>query len=243
MKLLKEFDSLNVIAASGSNAEFPVTNLQSIEPNLRWWVNDYAGDVWVTVDRGAGAPAIDTAVLNNANFPMCRLQGNPTNEWSSPAVNILANLGLDRIANRKGWFDLGTFTQRWFRLLIPAGQTLDAGEPIVPALGNLLLGSAEVVPTVGEIRCRVLAPKLVQQFISGRVRKKALAIKRQVLGVTINDDWASIRGFRLAWDIAAISADLGSPADVWLVYGPDESDGTIRWAEDADDSMTLDEVV
>lgn len=244
MKLLKTFDSLNVIAASGSNANFPLTNLQLVdEPYMRWWANAYSGDVWITVDRGAGAPVIDTVFLNNANFPMCRLQGNATNEWSSPTVNILANLGLDRIANRKGWFDLGTFTPRWFRLFIPAGQTLDVGEAAVPALGNLLLGAVETIPTVGEIQTRVISPKSTQQHINGRIKKKFLGVRRQALGVTINDDWASIRDFRLTWDIAAVAADFGSPADSWLVFGPDEANGTIRWAEDADDSMTLDEVV
>lgn len=244
MKLLKEYDSLTVIAASGSNAEFPLTNLQAVdEPYLRWWADAYTGDVWITVDRGAGAPAIDTAFLNNANFPMSRLQGNATNEWSSPTVDILANLGLDKIKNRKGWFSLGAFTPRWFRLLIPAGQTLDAGEPTVPALGNLLLGTAETIPTVAETPIRVISPKITQQFLNGRVRKKFLGVRRQALGVSINDDWAPIRDFQLTWDIAAISADFGSPADAWLVYGPDESNGTIRHTEDADESMTLDEVV
>jgi|GEM_PF-1263367 len=243
MKLLKEYDSLTVIAASGSNAQFPLINLQSDEPNLRWWADAYTGDVWITVDRGALAPAIDTVFLNNANFPMCRLQGNATNEWTSPAVNILANLGLDRISNRKGWFDLGAFTQRWFRLFIPAAQTLDVGEPTVPALGNLLLGSYVAIPTVGEVQCRVISPKNVQQFINGRIRKKFLGVRRQSLGISLSDDWALFRAFRLDWDIAALSADLGSPADAWLVYGPDESNGTIRHLEDADDSMTLDEVV
>jgi len=242
MKLLRTYNDLQQISASGSAVEFPLTNLQLIEPTKRWWADAYAGDVWIVVDRGAGAGTIDTCFLNGCNFPVCKLQGNATNSWTDPSFDDTVAPLKDRLGNRKGWFALESFTYRYFRLLIPAGQALDIGAAVVPALANLLLGASETLPTAGEIRARVLRPKVTQQFKSGRIRKTDQVGGRHVLTITLNDDWAAIRNFMLDWSVAAVSADLGFVSDSWLVYSPDDSDGAIRFVEDADELLILDEL-
>ena len=244
MQIVTVFDPLTGLTASGSDAEFPAANLQQFEPWRRWWADAYDADAWLLVDRGAGAGSIDSAFLGNANFPSCRLQAHATNAWESPSVDILAAPVVDNLGNRKGFFSLGTISHRYLRLLIPVGQTLDAGEAAVPALGVLALGLAGSFPTVQKIGVKTLRPFSRGVTVSGRLRKWRVGagVGRHVITIPQGDDWAAIRDFSLNWDLAVIAADLGSVGDAWLVYGADEDSRNAAWLEDADASITLEEV-
>jgi hypothetical protein len=245
MKIITAFDPLTTLTALNSDTEFPVANLKDFLPWKRWWATGYAdGIVWVLVDRGAGASTIDSVYLGNANFPQCRLQLNDANVWTSPSVNILANLVKDDIGNRKGFFNLGANSLRYFRLSIASGQTLDVGAPTFPALGALVLGLAGTLPVVAEASTRTMRPYSRAVTVSGRLRKwRAGDGKgRHVVRLSMGDDWAPIRNFSLDWDMAAIAADLGDAGDAWLVYGADEAEKNAKFIEEADGSLTLEEV-
>lgn len=244
MKIVTAFDPLTGATASGSDTDFPVANLQRFEPWRRWWADAYETDAWLLIDRGAGAGAIDSAFLAGVNFPSCRLQANDTNEWTTPAVNILAAPVLDNIGCRKGLFDLGTITHRYFRLLIPAGQALDSGEPVVPAVGALVLGLAVTLPIAQKIQVRTIRPYSRGTTPSGRLLKwrSGDGRGRHAITVPFGDTWATIRAMDLDWDKAVIGADLGLVGDAWLVYGPDEAESGVDWIDEASASITLEEV-
>lgn len=227
MKILADtgFRTLSNLTSSGADANYPASNVATMEPMQRWHADAYAGDVWLKMDLGT-AVAITGIFLNRCNFPHAHIQGADTDSWDTPAVDIELDLVLDDAGNRKGFFSLAGFSRRWVRLLIPASQTLDNSET-VPAVGNLILGSPSDLTASG------LTSDLVQQVrrfetTGGAVIQERRGRARHIISIDIADTRANVRAVPKNWDYAVIAADLGNAGEAWLVQAPQSWSQPIR---------------
>lgn len=226
MKMLATFETLATLTSSGETAGFPDDNVKALDPMVRWKADAYEAAAWLKVDFGS-AKSLTALFLNQANFPAATIQGNASDSWETPSFTMSAGLVQDDAENRKGWFDLTAFNYRWLRVLIPAGQTLDNSE-LVPALGNLIVGTSITVPLVSDLTPLLIQRKSTFEADGGGYYEAKKGRARQVIQIGIGDTLANVRAMPKTWDIGVIFADLGSAGDVWLVFPPDNWDKPIK---------------
>lgn len=239
MKILYSFVVSSTLTSSGVVSGFPESNINDLDPNKRAKLSGYTGDVWIVLDF-LTAQSLDSCFLNRCNFPQCKIQGNASNSWSSPSFDLTCNLVKDGAQNRKGWFNVTGFNYRYMRILISGGQTLDNSET-TPAIGNLILGTAVTMPIVAQI-----SPRLVQRFNrfesdEGTLVKSKKGLARHSISISIGDKYSPIRDFFKGWSIAVFFADLGSVADSWLVWPPDDWVPSVKNIHDSQLSTVLEE--
>jgi len=239
MKILPDtgFETLANITSSGSDANFPVSNVVDIEPMLRWHADAYSGDVWIKWDFGV-AVALTGLFLNRCNFPHAHFQAADTDSWTTPPVDVGLDLVLDDAGNRKGFFEV-TATRRWCRLLIPGSQTLDNSET-VPAVGNLIVGAPATMPVSD------FSPDLAQQVrrfepTGGAISQDRIGRAHHILNVSVANSRAVVRAIPKNWDHAVFAADLGYAAEAWLVLPPSSWPQPVRNLLDAQLRVTLEE--
>lgn len=239
MKLLATFQALSTLTASGSDANFPVSNVVDLEPMKRWHADAYTGDVWVKNDFGS-AKSLTAVFLNQCNFPACKVQGNDTDVWTSPSFELTCSLVVDDAGNRKGWFDLSAFNYRYLRVLIASGQTLDNSET-VPAIGNIIAGTAETMPLVADLTARLVQRSIRFESDGGAVDKEKYGRARHLITINIGDSLANVRGMSKRWDIGVVFADLANAGEAWLVFPPDDWNRPIRSVLDAGLQFVMEE--
>lgn len=249
MKLIHLFQAFSALTSSGALAGFPVANVADTDPGVYWKAATYAGDCWLKINFGSPL-SIASVFLNRANFPHCHIQGNTSDDWNNPPFDLGCNLVRDDAKNRKGWFDLTSFTYQWMLILIPAGQTLDdtiaSGTPdTLPILGNLIAGvtttGVATLPDVASLSPRLLAKFDKFETDAGGLNKRRRGKSRHVLSLDIGDTLANVRAMPKTWDIGVIFADLGNADEAWIVYPPDDWDKPITSVIEAGLRFSLEE--
>lgn len=226
MKLLHIFETLTNITSSGANANFPAANIADLDPMIRFQADAYSGDVWIKIDFGT-AKALDSFFLNQANFPHCHIQGNATDSWTTPSLDVGCDLVKDELDNRKGWFE-GAFNYRYLRILVPSGQTLDNSEA-VPALGNLIVGSHVDLPAVSAYTVGMVKRWDRFEPDGGGLEKNTDDRGRHVVTLESEDDVPTLRAIPKNWEIGVVFTDLGLVAESWLVYPPEEWSRPVKY--------------
>jgi len=219
LKILDTFESLATLTASGSDADFPLANINDIGSLIRWHAASYAADQWVKNDFGT-AIALTAIFLNQCNFPQCYIEGHATDDWAAPSFSQLVTLSQDRCSNRKAWATLTGFNYRWLRILIPSGQALDNSES-VPAIGNVLCGtSAELPPGT-------FAYPKNQEFYTfkadgGPEKRTTKGIPWHTITLSLKADKTEIEAVNSVWpaDCAVVFFDVGNVAQAFLVDPP-----------------------
>lgn len=237
MKLLSSFLTMTNLSSSGAAAGFPVSNIADTEPMKRWVAGAYAGYVWV---KAQIASAIGSVFLNRCNFPHAHVQWNATDSWGSPTVDQGVDLVQDDAGNRKAWVDLPANGAGYIRILIPGSQSLDNLET-VPAIGNLIVGTAATFPTVSDFNPRLLRRFDRFESRAGAVTKTPLGRARHIIQFGIGDSLANVRAMPKTWDLGVIFADLGNAGESWLVFPPEDWDRPIRSVLDAQLRFALEE--
>lgn len=239
MKLLSAFIDLGTLTASGEAAGFDVENIEGLEPMIRWKADAYAGDVWVKADLGS-AKALTALFLNRCNFVHCHIQGNASDSWASPAFDMGVDLVLDDAGNRKGWYELESFSYQWLRILIPSGQTLDNSETL-PAIGNLIVGVSADLPLVSSLDHRLIQRQDRFEADGGALEKSNRGRARHIITIACGDELANIRTMPKTWTMGVIYADLANASEAWLVFPPDDWSRPIRSMIEAEIRFTLEE--
>lgn len=239
MKLLSTFTDLGTPTSSGATSGFPVTNIEDLDPMVRWKADAYAGDVWVKADM-ASAQALTALFLNRCNFPQCRIQGHASDDFTSPSFNQLVSLVQDDAGNRKGWFDLTAFNYRWLRILIASGQTLDNSDTL-PAIGNLIVGASAELPVVAAVEPRLLQRQDRFEPDGGGLSKQKRGRARHIISVSVGDSLANVRAMAKTWDMGVIFADLDDAGEAWLVYPPEDWTKPIKSVAEAELRFILEE--
>jgi hypothetical protein len=226
MKLLWPFLTISAISASSEAADGAVENvLDTGDPSYRWEAESYADAQWI---KGAINGPAEALFLNRCNFPVARFQWNPTDAWTTPAIDISLSLGLDKAGNRKGYFSLADVSAGYFRIYIPTLQTLDNGEA-TPAIGNVILGAVIELPDVASFTPKVITEVKVRKTFSGGYSEDPRGLMRHEIIVEMDDDLAAIRAIPSTWVLAVFYADLNVPQDAWLVHRPQEHGGPVEW--------------
>lgn len=231
------FETLSNLTSSGADANFPVTNVVTMEPMERWHADAYSGDVWIKWDFGV-AVSLTGIYLNQCNFPHAHLQGADSDGWTTPPVDTSLDLIVDDAGNRKGFFALSG-TRRWWRLLIPGGQTLDNSET-VPAVGNLIVGTPSSV-TVSDFSADLIQGVRRFEATGGAVSQDRVGRARHALTISVANTRAAVRAIPKNWDHAVFAADLGYAAEAWLVLPPSSWPQPIRNLLDAQLRVQLEE--
>ena len=237
MKLLSSFLTMTNLSSSGAASGFPVSNIADAEPMKRWQASAYAGDVWVKAQISS---AIGSLFLNRCNFSHAHVQWNATDSWTSPTIDQGVDLALDDAGNRKAWVDLPANDAGFVRILIPGSQALDNSES-VPAIGNLIVGTAATLPTIGDFNPRLI--QRVNRFESdaGALAKTPIGRARHVIQIGVGDSLANVRAMPKTWPLGVIYADLGNAGESWLVFPPEDWDRPIRNVLDAQLRFSLEE--
>lgn len=218
MKLLTSFQTFTATASS-SQTGFPVTNIQNLDPQIRWKASTYLADQSIVFDFAA--PAAPSAIfLNKCNFAGAVVQGNTSDSWGTPAFTQAISLVKDRCLNRKGWFALTGFSYRYMRILIAAGQTLDNSES-TPAIGNVLLGIPADLPRVNQFNAEIV--RSFTKFLSkgGSLSKTPYGLMRHVVSAELGGSITTFAALDRTWTIGVLFADLGNVWESYLVYPPE----------------------
>lgn len=239
MRLLSTFASLATLTSNTENANFPVENVQDLDPHIRWVATQYAVDEWVKCDFG-GATVLTDLFLNRCNFGTVKIQGHASDSWADPDYNETFTLVQDQAANRKGFFELTAFNYRWLRILIEAGQTLDNSEAY-PAIGNLITGQAAEMPIVSNLTWDLQKRFFRFETDAGSLTKTQKGYARHILSLSVGDTLANVKALSKTWSMGVLWADVGAAEDAWLVYPPENWNNPVRSINDANLTFQLDE--
>jgi hypothetical protein len=124
------FLDYDIDSYSTQDANWPWSNIQNYEKQLRVGKTTVATDSWVIFDFGA-AKSPNGAMLINANFATYELDFNDTTNFTSPAIESGSlTLAQDILFTRRGRsfqnpLDFGAVNHRYARLFIPTQTPTD----------------------------------------------------------------------------------------------------------------------
>jgi len=118
-------------SVSSEDANWPAANLLVFDKRIRYWKTTVATDSYVVIDLGA-AKALKAVGVIDVNYASCKIQGNDTDSWGSPAFDSdTLTISQEKLTGlyRLHFPEIAGFNYRYLRLFIPT-QTPTDGEAV-----------------------------------------------------------------------------------------------------------------
>jgi hypothetical protein len=223
------FNTAYTLTASSSDTSFPVANLQKYHRGKVWRATAKAAE-WVKLDLGSAKDVDSFAMLFPAAghkfsaSPTLKLQGNATDSWATPSVDI--TLSVDATYGIVTHFFSSTQTYRWWRVTLADASSTYAYVEI----GKIVLAKATQLTQLPQLGFTesVSDPSLIDVTPYGQVYAdvypKRRAVKFSYEYITQADYQSLVTLYRTLGTTTPITVALDADAsmfdkDRFLFYG------------------------
>jgi hypothetical protein len=171
-----DFIDYTIHSKSSELGDFPALRVKEPEKRDEVWQTSDTNDNWIILDFGAPR-TVNAVCLINTNYTTCKIQGNSTTDFSSPAYDsgLLSIVREDITGNHRLFInpqEIASFNYRYMRIFIPAQTPVDGGDGFRTG-GIIVTHQAEELLTNPSYGFSVRADysKTEQEMLSGRIER------------------------------------------------------------------------